>query len=136
MLAGIQDMITQGSKLLEDARRKYFTKIDCMLSDPSIGTKKYWSLIKKILNKPGIPEIPPLLENDIFVRDFVEKAQIFNDDFLLQCTPLDIGSEIPSGVNETASTVQDFSISDERILNIIRNRNPSNAHGWMKSQYE
>ena len=64
------------------------------------------------------------------MRDFAEKAQIFNDYFLLQCTPLDTGSEIPSGVNETASTVQDFSISDERILNIIRNRNQSKAHGW------
>ena len=64
------------------------------------------------------------------MRDFAEKAQIFNDYFLLQCTPLDTGSEIPSGVNETASTVQDFSISDERMLNIIRNLNPSKAHGW------
>ena len=130
MLAGIQDMIAHGSKLVDNAKHKYFTKIGCMLSDPSTGTRKYWSLIKKIINKPGIPEIPPLLENDIFVQDFAEKAQIFNDYFLLQCTPLDTGSEIPSNVNEITSTIQDFLISDERILNIIRNLNPSKAHGW------
>ena len=76
MLADIQDMIAQGSKFVDNAKHKYFTKIGCVLSDPSTGTKKYWSLIKKILNKPGIPEIPPLLENDIFVRDFAEYLMI------------------------------------------------------------
>ena len=64
------------------------------------------------------------------MRDFAEKAQIFNDYFLLQFTPLDTGSEIPSDVNETTSTIQDFLISDERMLNIIGNLNPSKAHGW------
>ena len=47
VLAGIQDMIARGSKLADNAKHKYFTKIGYMLSDPSTGTKKYWSLIKK-----------------------------------------------------------------------------------------
>ena len=47
MLASIQDMIAQGSKLVDKAKRKYFTNIGCMLSDPATGTKKYWSLIKR-----------------------------------------------------------------------------------------
>ena len=78
MLTGIQDMITQGSKFVDDAMRKYFTKIGCMLSGPSTGTNKYWTLIKNIVNKAGILEIPSLLENGIFVRNFAAKAQIVN----------------------------------------------------------
>ena len=62
--------------------------------------------------------------------DFTEKAQIFNDYFLLQCAPLDTGSELPSDLNEVTSTIQDFLVSDERILNIICNLNPSKAHRW------
>ena len=69
LLEGIQNMTTQASRLVEDAKLKYFTDIGSKLSHPSTGTKKYWSLINKILNKSKIPEIPPLLEEDIFVTD-------------------------------------------------------------------
>ena len=128
MLQGIQNMIAQGSKLVEDAKHKYFTNVGRILSDPSTGTKKHWCLINKILNKAKIPEI--LLENDIFVLDFSSKAQIFNDYFILQCTTLDTGSEIPSDLPVTASQLREFVISEEKILRIIRNLNPNKAHGW------
>ena len=67
-------MISFGSKMIEDAKDKYFTKIGRTLSNPETGRKLYWSLINKILNKAKIPIIPPLLENDVFVLDFSEKA--------------------------------------------------------------
>ena len=119
MLSGSQDMIAQGATLVEDARHKYFTNIDCVLSDPETGSKKYWSLINKTLSKTKIPVIPPLLENDIFVQDFTTKAQMLNNHFLHQCTALDTGSEIPSDMHVTASLVHDFDISDEKIVRII-----------------
>ena len=71
-------MISQGSTLIEDAKQRYFTKIGRTLSNPTTGRKSYWALINKILNKAKVPVIPPLLENDIFVLDFTDKAQIFN----------------------------------------------------------
>ena len=117
-------------EFVEDAKHKYFANVGRTLSDPSTGTKKYWCLINKILNKAKIPEIPPLLENDIFVLDFSSKAQIFNDYFILQCTTLDTGSEIPNDLLVTASQLREFVISDEKILRIIRNLNPNKAHGW------
>ena len=78
------------------------------------------------------PEIPPLLENDVFVLDFASKAQIFNDYFILQCTTLDTGSDMPHDLPTNCSQLAEFSISDEKILTIIRNLNPNKAHGWDK----
>ena len=127
---GIQNMISRGSKLIEDARQKYLTNIGRTLSNPNTGRKTYWSLINKILNKAKIPIIPPLLENDILVLDFSAKAQIFNDYFVLQCTTLDTASEIPSVPQPNAPPLTDFHISDEKILKIIRSLNPNKAHGW------
>ena len=37
--ASIQDMTARGSKLADDAKRKYFNKIHHLLSDPLTGTK-------------------------------------------------------------------------------------------------
>ena len=122
-------MTTQASRLVEDAKLKYFTDIGRKLSHPSTGTKKYWSLINKILNKSKIPEIPPLLEEDIFVTDdYASKAQIFNHHFIFQCIALNSGSEIPSELPITSFQPRGFLISDDEILKIIRNLNPNKAH--------
>ena len=83
-----------------------------------------------MLEKAKIPEIPPLLENGVFVLDFASKAQIFNDYFILQCTTLDTGSEVRNDLPAEFSQLTEFSISDEKILTIIRELNPNKAHGW------
>ena len=130
LFEGIQNMIAEGSRLIEEAKHAYFAKVGRKLSDPSTGTKMYWSLVNKILNKAKIPEIPLLLQNDIFILDFASKAQIFNDYFILQCTTLDTGSEIPCDLPEKMSQLTEFAISEEKILKIIRNLNSNKAHGW------
>ena len=127
---GIQKMISEGSKLIEDAKRNYFLKAGNTLANPGTSRKTYWSLINTVLNKAKIPIIPPLLENGLFITDFTEKAQIFNDYFLLQCTTIDTGSVIPPYVPAPSSLISEFPISDEKILNIIRSLNPNKAHGW------
>jgi len=51
-------MIFQGSKLIKDAKDRYFNKIGKKLSRLDNGIKTYWSLINNILNKAKIPIIP------------------------------------------------------------------------------
>ena len=129
-LEGIKNMISEGSRIIENAKKNYFLKAGKSLTDPHTGSKTYWSLINAVLNKAKIPVIPPLLENDIFVTNCTEKAQIFNDYFLLQCTKIDTGSEIPQDGPVTVTLLNDFCISKEEILKIIRSLNPNKAHGW------
>ena len=74
--------------------------------------------------------IPPLLQNGVFVTNLREKAQMFNDYFLLQCTTIDTGSEIPQDTPATTTMISDFVICEEQILNIIRSLDPNKAHGW------
>ena len=129
LLEGIQHMVPQGSKIVEDAKLKYFTNIGRAVSDSSIGNKRYWTLVNKIFNKAKIPEIPPLLVGDAFVLDFASKVQIFNEYFISQYTTLNSGSEIPSELPVRASQLHTFIITDSKILNIFCNLNPNKAHG-------
>ena len=105
-------------------------KIGRALCNPDTGKKLYWSLINIILNKAKMSRIPPLLENDISVMDFTAKAEIFDDYFIQQCTTIDTGSELPLILVPNAPLLTSFSISDEKILNIIRSLNPNKARGW------
>ena len=129
-LQGIQTMISEGARLIEEAKRNYFLKAGKTLASPATNSKTYWTLINTVLNKVKIPMIPPLLENGLFVTDLTEKAQIFNDYFILQCTTIDTSSEIPKDTPVTTTLISDFVISEEKILNIIRSLNPNKAHGW------
>ena len=74
--------------------------------------------------------MPPLLENGLFVIDFAEKGQIFNDHFVHQCTTIDTGSELPQDFQVTTTSLIDFVILEEKTLNIIRSLSPNKAHGW------
>ena len=76
-----------------------------------------------------IPIIPPLLYNGLFIADFTEKAQLFNDYFILKFTTIDTGCELPQNIPTPTSLINDFNISEEKILNIIRSLNPNKAHG-------
>ena len=121
-LQGIQNMISEGSRLIEEVKKD--------LANPEIESKKYWSLINTVLNKAKMPIMPPLLEDGIFITNFAEKAQIFNDYFIQQCTTIDTGSQLPQHIPATITQLNNFVISEEKILNITRSLNPNKAHGW------
>ena len=117
---GIESMVAQCPKLIEDAKSNYYVKIGEKLSNPTTGIKSYWSLVNKVLHKAKIPLIPPLLENDKFFMNFSAKAQIFNDYFIFQCKALGTGREIPRNVPLCAPMLSAFDISNEKILRITR----------------
>ena len=62
--------------------------------------------------------------------NFCIKINTLNAQFILQCTTIDTGSEIPQDIPLTTTLISDFAISDEKILNILRSLNPNKAHGW------
>ena len=112
-------MTLQGTRLVEEAKQRYFLKSGQTLSRADTANKMYWSFINRVLNKAKIPLIPPLLENGKFVLDFESKVPIFNDYFILQCTTLDTGSKIPNATPLDVPALTGLQISDEKILGFI-----------------
>ena len=87
-------MTSDSAKMIEDTKQNCLRKIGQTLANPGTSRKTHWSLINTLLNKAKIPIIPPPLENGLFITDFTEKAQLFNDYFILQCTTIDTGSDL------------------------------------------
>ena len=107
------------------AKEKYFCEQGKKLLDPTLGPKKYWSILNNFLQKSNIPIIPPLWENSTFVSDCAEKAEIFNNYFVSQCTPLDTDSVLPEFQLRTKCTLFNILINDKTILGMIRALNPN-----------
>jgi len=118
-LEGIQKIISEGSRMIEDAKQKYLLKVGNTLASQDTSAKKYWSLVNTVINKAKIPIIPPLFENGLFVTDSAQKAQLFNDYFIRQCTTIENGSKIPDHTSINPTRIDSVVISEEKILKII-----------------
>ena len=81
------------------------------------------------MNKIKIPEIPPLLVDDIFETKFKIKARIFNSFFAKQCTILSNNSKLPIFDYKTNKRINDIKFEVSDILKIIKDLNPNKAHG-------
>ena len=100
------------------------------LNNPNTSAKTYWSILKSFYNDSKVPLISPLLVNNKIVSDFTKKANIFNDFFALQRTPLNNSSVLPVKVTfKTHSRFNSIGFEEDDILKIIRNLHIDKAHG-------
>ena len=86
--------------------------------------------MKTFVNGSKIPLVPPLLVNNEFVTDFLEKANLFNDFFREQCGPITNNSSLPNkSTIETVNRLSDINIGTDTIIKLIRSLDPNKAHG-------
>ena len=65
----------------------FLSKIAKKLSDPSVSSKTYWSILKSFLTGKKIPCIPSFfMKTNLLLADFREKAELFNSLFANQCS--------------------------------------------------
>ena len=100
-----------------------------MLSDSSTGEKHFWNAFKKLSNKKKTTNIPPIIENNVYVTNFLQKATIFNDFFADQCTIHDNGSTLPPMKLRTNSVLSNITINPDEIVEIILKQKLHKAHG-------
>ena len=82
-----------------------------------------------VLILPYLTYAEKIFYNNVFISDIQEKANLFNDYFPKQCTPL-AGSCLPPFKLRTKMTLYDVPFGKLDILNIINKLNPTKAHGW------
>ena len=110
-------------------KTSYYENLGKKPNDPTLRSKTYWSIIKGFYNGKRVPVIPPLLVNNKFVTNFKAKANIFNNFFSKQCTPLANRNKLPeSQVYLTNSRINSVPFSDNLVIK-IRNLNVNKAHG-------
>ena len=127
--AKVIEVQNETSKLITDAKNSYFKKLGNLLSDSSTGEKHFWNAFKKLSNKKKTTNIPPIIENNVYVTNFLQKATIFNDFFADQCTIHDNGSTLPPMKFRTNSVLSNITINPDEIVEIILKQKLHKAHG-------
>ena len=83
------------TSLIIEYKERFITKMSAKLYNSKTVPKTCWSIINKFLSNKKTPIVPPVLVNGELVSDFEQKANLFNNYFASQCTPIKNGSKLP-----------------------------------------
>ena len=118
------------SNAISSSKLKYHERLANKLNNQKTSPKTYWAILKTFVNDSRIPLIPPLLVDNKLVTDFLDKANLFNNFFAKQCTPISNDSTVPVIINfitrKRLSTLE-FCVDD--IVKIIKSLDQNKAHG-------
>ena len=88
------------------------------LSEKSLYTKKYWLLLKTLLNGKRIHCISSIYHNNKFISEIKAKCELFKSYFPGQCMPLVNNSKFPT---HTESVLMSIVFYAEQVSIIIKN---------------
>ena len=125
----VQTVQIETNSVIDKAKESYIKDLGEKLSNPKSSNNIFWSAFKRLLNNKKVTNIPPLLENNTFVTNFLDKATIFNSYFASICRPLDNGSTLPVFTSNTDSILPSVDFSEEAITKVISKLNAKKAHG-------
>ena len=125
----VRNIQLENARKIIEAKDKYYSKLGKKLSDPHIGVKYYWNILNKFIDNKKFMNIPPILENGIFVINLEAKANLFNDCCVEQCSAIATGSTLPAFRPRCPSLLQSVHVDREKILNIIRSLDTKKVRG-------
>ena len=120
---------TECSNLIVTAKENYQKKMAQKLDNPLTVPKIYSSILNNFSGKKT-RNIPPFIVNYFVVWERATKANLFNNFFASQCSPVVNSSTLPNFSCKTQKQISDFEIKEDDILLIIKNLNSNKAHGW------
>ena len=85
----LQEMIVSEATI---SRKKIF--LINLYRSPSQNSEQ--NILNKLIDKTKFTNIPPILENGLFVTNLEAKANLFNDYFVEQCCAIATGSTLPA----------------------------------------
>ena len=127
--ARVEAMKSEYATMVIAAKENYAKRLGAEVSNPRTGPKKYWTALKKLINKSVSTVIPPILHENILVTGAHEKSVIFNDYFKKQCTLLDTDSVLTAFERKTPHSISEINISPYQIGVLIKKLTVSKSHG-------
>ena len=90
------------------------------LADSNTSSKKYWTILNRLLYNRKISTITPLFVDGKLATDLCKKANIFDNFFPSICTPIESTSCLPSFSYRTGSRIKSFHVTENDIFVLWR----------------
>ena len=111
------------------AKAVHFDRIKNKLSNPNVGDKEYWHLIKSIYGCKIDSGMPSIIDNDVVYATAADKAKLFNDHFLEKSRlPVDL-PELPPRIAFDEASIYTLHITEEEVEKVLLSLNVQKATG-------
>jgi hypothetical protein len=127
--ARVEALKNEYATMVTAAKDSYMKRLGSEVSNPRTGQKKYWTALKKLINKSISTVIPPILHDNTLVTDAHKKGVIFNNYLKNQCTLLNTNSVLPAFERKTPHSISAINISQNQISILIKKLNVNKSHG-------
>ena len=126
----VREVQNTTNRLIREAKQVHYKKLGEKLSDPQTGSKHFWNAFIRITNKRKLTKIPPIIDNNTYVSNFQQKANIFNDYFANQCKIFENSSTLPEVTLNTNASIYHAKITINNIVGIISKMSSKKAGGY------
>ena len=126
----VREVQNTTNRLIREAKQVHYKKLGEKLSDPLTGSKHFWNASIRMTNKRNHTKIPPIVDNNTYVSNFQQKANIFNDYFANQCKILENSSTLPEVTLNTNASIYHAKITINNIVGIISKMSSKKAGGY------
>ena len=123
------DVSRECSDLILNSKMSYIKNKTNILNDKKTDPKFYWTILNYFLNNIKISSIPPIFANGKSISNVADKANLFNDFFASQCTPLENSSTLPPFSMKTDKRLNTINFNGDDIISIIKSLDSKKAHG-------
>ena len=113
-------------KELRNSKKKYFDKLDELLSTSTTDSKIFWKTAKQFLNLgKSSSSIPTLKLNDYYAKDDLKKANLLNTYFISQSNVIDDNISLLPKHESTQYSLNVIQITCQDVRDVLRNLNIS-----------
>ena len=123
------DVSRECSDLILNSKMSYIKNKINILNDEKTDPKVYWTKLNYFLNNIKISSIPPIFANGKAISNVADKANLFNDFFASQCTPLENVSTLRPFSMKTDKRLNPINFNGDDIISIIKSLDSQKAHG-------
>ena len=117
------------TEFILNSKMNYIKNKSNIPNDKKVDPKVYWTVLNYFLNNIKVPSIPPIFSNGKTITNIVDKANLFDDFFASQCTPLDNTSTLPPFLMKTNKSINSINFNGDDIISIIKTLDSKKAHG-------
>ena len=115
---------------IRKSKKKYFDKLEHLLSNESASSKIFWKTSKQILNLDKTSSnIPILIFNDETDEDDYQKSNMLNNYFASQSHINDDNKTLPAPIQIQHKELAHIDITQQDVIDVLSNLNVTKACG-------
>ena len=117
------------NRAMRNAKKRFNDKMVSNFNKPTLNTREFWKISKRILGEKSDRNIPPLLHNNNLVSDEENKLIMFND-YFASISSLDVAPPpLPAYTYKTDTRIGQVETTDSEIEKLLSLLNPHKSTG-------